>query len=227
MVKGSYRAILFDSGGTLLHSPVTRRELVWRFAAANGLSSANCDAAYERGEAHFLGNYLQCRTRTAARRVSDEASLIIGGALTDDPHIALSMIRWMRAKPMMQPYPEVPGILNSLSLAGYDLGIVSNHPWGLRDTYVHLGLESLFRAIVVSGEEGVEKPDRRIYEIALKALGREPDEVLFVGDNPEHDYDAPLSLGMGAVLINRHRTEGEDLRDLAGLAGFLGLRVSS
>ena len=42
----------------------------------------------------------------------------------------------------------------------------------------------LFADIVVSGDEGVAKPDARIYEIAERRFGRAPEALFFTDDNP-------------------------------------------
>ena len=52
---------------------------------------------------------------------------------------------------------------------------------------------------VISGIEGVEKPDSRIYELALERAGVAADESVFVGDNPEFDVIPPSELGMFTV----------------------------
>ena len=44
----------------------------------------------------------------------------------------------------------------------------------------------LFEDIVVSGEEGVAKPDPRIYEIAEKRFGYTPEALFFTDDNPHN-----------------------------------------
>ena len=45
-------------------------------------------------------------------------------------------------------------------------------------------------AFVLSYEHGLQKPDRRIFEIALKTLECEGDQALMVGDNPRTDGGA-------------------------------------
>jgi HAD superfamily hydrolase (TIGR01509 family) len=52
--------------------------------------------------------------------------------------------------------------------------------------------------IIISAEEGIIKPDRRIYQIALDRLGAEPDTTLFVDDYPANVKGA-RDLGMKAV----------------------------
>jgi epoxide hydrolase-like predicted phosphatase len=55
--------------------------------------------------------------------------------------------------------------------------------------------------LVYSYEVGVEKPDRRIYEITCQRLGVDPSEVVFL-DDLEANVTAARQLGMRAVLFH-------------------------
>lgn len=60
---------------------------------------------------------------------------------------------------------------------------------------------------VFSGLEGVEKPDPRIYEIALERAGNiAPSEALHIGDSMRKDYIPAKSVGMHALLLDRFET---------------------
>ena len=79
---------------------------------------------------------------------------------------------------------------------------------------------------VISGVEGVEKPDPRIFRLALERRARRPEEVVYVGDNPDFDIEPTAALGMFPVLIDRRGRHPEhvgvrvtDLRDLPEAIG--------
>lgn len=198
------KAILFDSGGTLLYSPVTRRQVVYNFARDNNLNTDLCDYAYKQGDRFFLANYLNCNSSIEAEQISDAASLIIGETLTKDKEIAKKMIDYMNKKPIMNIYPEVEAVLKILYENNITLGIVSNHPMGLSKVYQELNVQKYFKIIIASGEVKCEKPDGKIYDIAAKAIGIEPRDIIFVGDNLVHDYESPRNFGMNAVLSLIH-----------------------
>jgi FMN phosphatase YigB (HAD superfamily) len=73
--------------------------------------------------------------------------------------------------------------------------------------------------------EGIEKPDPRIFELALERAGVEPSDAAYVGDNPEFDVDPPAALGMFPVLVDRRGRHdafaGVRITDLRELAGVL------
>jgi len=53
----------------------------------------------------------------------------------------------------------------------------------------------------------VEKPNPRIYEIALERAGNiAPEEALHIGDSMRKDYLPAKSLGMHALLLDRFKT---------------------
>lgn len=60
---------------------------------------------------------------------------------------------------------------------------------------------------VFSGLEGVEKPDPRLYKIALERQGNiAPEEALHIGDSMRKDYLPARSVGMHAILLDRFKT---------------------
>ena len=61
-------------------------------------------------------------------------------------------------------------------------------------------LDELVDLMVFDGEEGVAKPDARIYELALLRLGVRPGEAVFV-DDKEQNVEAAQRLGMHGVLF--------------------------
>jgi putative hydrolase of the HAD superfamily len=119
-------------------------------------------------------------------------------------------------------FDDVPPMIRTLGAAGPTLGIVSNFEAWLEDLLAHLGVRETFPVRVISGIEGVEKPDPRIYGLALARSGVDAADAAFVGDNPEFDITPASALGMTTVLIDRRGRfpdhDGlriEDLRDLA------------
>ncbi len=55
--------------------------------------------------------------------------------------------------------------------------------------------------VIFSSDLGYQKPDPRIYAAALDRMKLPARNVLFIGDNPENDVDAPREIGMQALHI--------------------------
>lgn len=122
-------------------------------------------------------------------------------------------------------FDDVPETLDRLDEVVPSLAIVSNFEAWLEALLGTLQVRDRFAVRVISGLEGVEKPDPGIYRLALERAGVEPADVVFVGDNPEFDVDPPARLGMVPVLIDRrHRYpdhEGHRIEDLRSLPSLL------
>ncbi len=72
----------------------------------------------------------------------------------------------------------------------------------LRQVLGKLGILRFFDVIVFSDEAGCRKPDKRIFDIALRELGSQPSDTIHVGDNPEADVWGAKRAGMRAVLLD-------------------------
>ena len=76
----------------------------------------------------------------------------------------------------------------------YKLGLLSNVATG--GAVDELGI---FDDIVLSGEVGLQKPDPRIYELAVERLGVSLEECVFVDDSVGN-VDVAESLGMRGIV---------------------------
>ncbi len=115
--------------------------------------------------------------------------------------------------------PDVVEVLSRLRLRGIRTGLCSNAIFPghlMRRQLAGTGLDKLLDAAVFSSEVGRRKPAPEIYLAALAALGTTPETTLFVGDRADWDYEAPIALGMRAVLCTE-LTGGEPPDGVAGI----------
>lgn len=153
------------------------------------------------------------------------AELDIGG---DHGELAAAIHDAFLEPGTFRPYPEVPDVLDDLEGRGVALGLLSNWgPW-LRDVLEHEGLAARFASVVISGEEGVAKPDLEIFRRALARLGVRADPgVAYVGDDLEADVVPSRQLGITSVLVDRRDGhadhDGPRVVDLSQLSEVLDL----
>jgi putative hydrolase of the HAD superfamily len=97
---------------------------------------------------------------------------------------------------------EVPDALFRLRAAGHRLVVVSNSNGTLRKTFARLDLARHFDVLIDSSDEGVEKPDPRIFELALERSGARPETTLHAGDFYHVDVVGARAAGLQAWLID-------------------------
>ena len=87
-------------------------------------------------------------------------------------------------------YPDAAPVLRELKARGARIAVVSDFHVDLRPMLAAGGVADLCDACIVSAEHGVQKPDPRIFEIALAALTADATGTLMVGDRASHDGGA-------------------------------------
>jgi putative hydrolase of the HAD superfamily len=130
---------------------------------------------------------------------------------------------------IFRPYQESEEVMEELVEMGLPLYVVSNWDVALEGVLEDLGWIRYFDGIVASAKVGSEKPERAIFEEALRLAGFEErrDRVVHVGNDPVSDIEGAVSSGIDAVLIDR---EGSlkapeaiaTLPDLRSLPAFVG-----
>ncbi len=100
-------------------------------------------------------------------------------------------------------FPEVGEVLPRLRERGVRLGVLSNAPTDLPSFLERLGIAKHLDFAVVSAIEGVKKPDRRIFEIALSRAGVSAQEALHVGDMYLEDIVGGGAVGVNTLLMER------------------------
>lgn len=99
-----------------------------------------------------------------------------------------------------QPHPDVYATLTALRQRGYFVGIITNGtPRTQCAKMDHSGLRPYVDLVVLAGEEGIQKPDSRVFRMAAARLGVPPTACLFVGDHPQNDVEGAIAAGFTAV----------------------------
>ncbi|MDX1581324.1 MAG: HAD-IA family hydrolase, partial [Alphaproteobacteria bacterium] len=71
----------------------------------------------------------------------------------------------------------------------------------------------LFEDIVVSGREGLVKPDPRIFDLMLKRFGARAEKTIFIDDNA-HNIESAQELGIQAIHFQGPQPLRRDLQTL-------------
>jgi putative hydrolase of the HAD superfamily len=71
--------------------------------------------------------------------------------------------------------------------------------------------------VVISSEIGWRKPATQFFEELVRRIERRPEEVIYVGDSFENDYQPAAALGMRACWLRRSGAAKAEERALASL----------
>ena len=98
-------------------------------------------------------------------------------------------------------YDKAVQVLSTLKMK-YELALVSNCFVGLSDILSALNLTPFFKHIILSYDVGVTKPDKQIYLIALRKLGLQPNECIFVSDQIS-DLEGAREVRLKTFLVHQ------------------------
>jgi putative hydrolase of the HAD superfamily len=201
----SVRVLLLDAGGVLVRPSFARVAAALRErgvpaeAAALGAAEPRAKRALDRPPSPGFG--------TDAERGWHYFNLVLeeaGIARSSATDAALADLRaWHDRHCLWEDVPAgVPPSLERFRAAGLRLAVVSNSNGTLQRLFDRLGLTPAFGAILDSTVEGVEKPDPRLFRLALERLGEEAGAAVHVGDLYHVDVVGARAAGVRPVLLD-------------------------
>ena len=177
MKLANIKWIFFDIGSTLVDESVAYRNRIER-------TIANTDISYDEFYQRMVE--ISKHSQVAYNRVLEEYGLKKAPWNSDDEFV----------------YPEAEGCLSELS-EHYKIGIIANQNLGSRERLDKLGLLKHIDLVIASAEEGVAKPDLKIFQIALDRADCKPEEAVMVGDRLDNDIVPAYKIGMKTVWIKQ------------------------
>jgi HAD superfamily hydrolase (TIGR01509 family) len=200
------RAILFDAGNTLLEM---------NYPAIAGYLAA-------RGHAVSAAEVLDAELRARVRLDADLASgvsteskdthgrylryVLLHLGIADKEEVQ-AIAEWRRAyNPPVGlwnlAHPKAAAALQRVKAAGLIAGVISNSNGSVRSILEETGLARHLDLIIDSAVVGVEKPDPRIFRVALERALVPAEAALYIGDLYSVDVVGARGAGLGAVLLD-------------------------
>lgn len=229
------RAVFFDAGETLVHPYPSFPEL---FAQVLEREGHPTDPEIVRRALHLVSDRFAQAARSGElwstsaerskqfwisvyRRFLERIDVPADDGLADRLYTTFTDLSNYRL------FPDAPSVLESLRGRNLFMGLVSNFEEWLERLLDALDVTRYFEVVVISGVEGVEKPDPAIFRLALERSGMRPEESAYVGDNPFFDVEPAAQVGMLPVLIDRRNRypdhQGVRISSLEDLPATLGL----
>ena len=234
-----YKAVFFDAGETLVHADPSFPELFAQVLSRSG-HSVDPDAVTERLQ--VVSEVVADRFKQAAENqelwstdedrskafwLSIYRLFLDDLGLSSEPGLDNELYEAFSDHSNYALFPDVEPALEELRAAGLTMGVISNFEGWLEMLLEHLDVSRYFPVRVISGIEGVEKPDPEIFRIALSRAGIEASDAVYVGDNPHFDVDPAAGVGMHAVLLDRRdrfpESESPRVRSLEELPTLVGV----
>ena len=99
-------------------------------------------------------------------------------------------------------YADTEDCLKKLS-SKYKIGIIANQSLGTASRLDGFGILKYIDLVVASAEEGVAKPDRKIFEIALNRAFCKPEQAVMIGDRIDNDIIPAKQIGMLTIWVKQ------------------------
>ena len=232
------KAVFFDAGGTLVHIDYQRVAGAVRRVLGRDVPAKDFVAAEYAGRAAVEAGMAKGDLPTDTSRWSVHFRAMLGS-------LGLSDAEFERVGPEVMAEHKrkhlwshvVPGTtegLASLRQAGYLVAVISNADGTVEQLLASLGLREPLAFVIDSGVVRVEKPDPRIFEIALgearKAgeAGLVAADCYYVGDIYPIDVVGSRNVGMKPVLLDPlGRYGARDCRTIRDVPGFCRELVSA
>lgn len=201
------QAAIFDIGGVLTASPVTR---IKNYCAANAISDEVRFAIFAPEDGPW-----SCFERSELTPEGFATAFDSHVKLCASPASGTQFLQWFFQG--FDPRPEMIAVVNHLR-GRVKLGAITNnvaHETPQRRTS-GIDVHSLFEVVVESAIVGVRKPEPRIFQIACDQLGIEPHEAVFL-DDMGANLKGARALGMTTIKVDETLSAVDQLEQALGI----------
>jgi len=201
-------AVFFDVGNTLIHEVPSRYAIYAHVARSHGREIDPDAMRRLMGRVHHElpdvveGGYRYSDPwfRAFVRRIFGDE---LGLEAERVDQVTEELFARFEAAATFHLFPGAREVLAELRERGLVLGIVSNWSSRLPRLLRALELESAFDFVLCSADEGIEKPDRRIFQRAVERAGRlDPEACAHAGDDVDKDVRGAYRAGLTPFLVD-------------------------
>ena len=227
------RAVFFDAGNTLIHLRFGR--MAEAFAAEGLGQEVEAIRAAERRARVRLDPIVAGEGTTEGvdimqayfRLILEELGVPWDGR---GPRFVERVRALGRIEPLWgEPDPDARAVLGDLKRRGLAVAVISNSDGTAERSLREAGLLDAVDFVLDSHVVGVEKPDPRIFRLALQRAAVAPAEAAFVGDLYSIDVLGARRAGMSGILLDPVGAWGERdcprARDLREVRDFVLARM--
>ena len=240
------RGVAFDANGTLVRILTDEgMEQIFR-SAAHFLTYQGIDLHRHQVRELYFGTLREQRRTSPEQHpefdavgiwrsiieenATDFTRTLPAGKLEQMPLFLAEMSRGISRR-RLGLYPHAREVLDVLR-ERYPLAVVTDAQSAYARGELHkVGLLDYFDPIVISGDYGYRKPDRRLFQLALDEMGVAAENAVYVGNDMHRDIFGAREAGMTTVLFESDQGTSAyldcvpdyritDLRDLLKILGL-------
>ena len=200
--------MLIDALGTLvaLDPPAARlRATLYREAGVD-VGDERASEAFAAEIAYYLEHHLEGRDDESLDRLRDACAAVLHEAL-GLPSLNRALVRQVMLESIrFDAFTDAVPALQTFRAGGLTVVVASNWDCSLPQVLADARLLHLVDGVVSSAVAGADKPDSRLFEVALELAGCEPSEAIHVGDSLENDVAGAMVAGIAPVFLVRDAT---------------------
>lgn len=220
-----YKAVIFDLFGTLVDIFSVRE-----YENVLGQMASRLKAHYNDFHKIWMQTAKQ-RTTGAVGTLEKNLRFIcqeLNLAVTSRQIEKAKQIRFDYVARALTPRKDAIEVLSKLKSFGYKIALISNCSTEPPIIWPGTPFAPFFDIVLFSSVVGINKPDRRIFQMAIEQLKVEPSKCLYIGDGGDNELASAAAMGMMPVLIRAaHEDSTDALRPNDNIDNFTGPVITS
>lgn len=184
-------AVTFDIGGVIYSDDVFKRAI---FIALNKLSTGVNQSEFDQ----LYNAHLKSQSGSLRSKLCEK---FLGSLEKKSELMQIATDNWIFTPSDL--YKDAKACITNLKDTGAKIGIVANQPVASINSLKSDHLFELIDFLGISAIVGLEKPDIKIFELAIKELAVDPANAIHIGNRMDTDVLPAKKLGMKTVWVRR------------------------
>ena len=184
-------AVTFDIGGVIYSDNVFKRAI---FLALNKLSTGVNQTEFDQ----VYNAHLKSQSGSLRSKLCEK---FLGSLEKKSELMKIATDNWIFTPTDL--YQDAKACITALKESGAKIGIVANQPATSVDSLKSDHIFELIDFLGISAIVGIEKPDIKIFELAIKGLAIDPANSIHIGNRIDTDVIPAKKLGMRTVWVRR------------------------
>ena len=194
-------AVTFDIGGVIYSDDVFKRAV---FIALNKLSNGVTQDEFDQ----VYNAHLKSQSGSLRSKLCEK---FLGTLEKKSELMQIATENWIFTPNDL--YKDAKTCITAMKDTGAKIGIVANQPASSVNSLKSDHLFELIDFLGISALVGIEKPDIKIFELAIKELAVDPAKAIHIGNRIDTDVNPAKALGMKTAWVRRGEANPDPSKD--------------